>query len=87
MSHVSSMHIKSLKWGEKDGKPIGERSFGFVINRSCDRHNLILLVLRKKFFGVYSYRARNVLGWPLSQHQWQVGITNIKVTFLFMFLS
>ena len=50
-----------MEW-EKDGQPIDEDSNGFVINRSGDRHNLILLVVKKEFFGDYSCRARNKLG-------------------------
>jgi len=46
----------------KDGQPIHEDSAGFVINRSGDRHNLILLVVKKEFFGDYSCRARNEFG-------------------------
>ena len=50
-----------VEW-EKDGQPIDEHSDGFVINRSGDRHNLILLVVKKEFFGDYSCRAGNELG-------------------------
>ena len=38
MSHVSSMHIQSLKWiRKKEGQPIYEHSNGFVINRSGNK--------------------------------------------------
>merc|ERR1719186_1272729 len=47
---------------EKDGKIIGEHANGFVINRSGDRHNLILLDVTNEFFGKYSCQARNALG-------------------------
>jgi hypothetical protein len=50
-----------VEW-EKDGQPIDEHTNGFVINKSGDRHNLILLVVKKEFFGDYSCRARNELG-------------------------
>ena len=50
-----------MEW-EKDGQPIDEHSNGFVINKSGDRHNLILLVVKKEFFGDYSCQAQNKLG-------------------------